>query len=230
MEQPPICFWVAEQLHEQCTRHIEALDHDRVHHPHQVHRLACQGLHPSAEVARRQDQQRQSALFVQPVTLSRSSERSIIAAVYAGDLKMSSEIASHVRTRAFARVLGPYMAIVTAIIVYRAPALGDMLAGFFSNAVIVWMLGALLLISGIITIAFHQYWGSLAAVLISLFGWFLALRGAMLMAIPKLIERGVSASAPHPMLVQVGFSILTVIGLYLTYIGWVPAPKSDAAT
>jgi hypothetical protein len=44
------------------------------------------------------------------------------------------------------------------------------------------------LTSGLI-IVFHQYWWSVAAVMISLFGWILALRGVVLMASPNLHEQ-----------------------------------------
>ena len=42
-------------------------------------------------------------------------------------------------------------------------------------------------------IAFHQYWSSVAAVMISLFGWILALRGLVLMAAPELYERAAAS-------------------------------------
>lgn len=133
------------------------------------------------------------------------------------------------RTRAFSRVIGPYVAIATGAIIYRAPTMGQTLSGFFENGIVVWMTGGLLLLCGLIIIAFHQYWRSLAAVLISLFGWFLALRGAVLMAAPELIDRGAAAAMPHPGLVRAGFGLLTLMGLYLTYVGWIAAPRGDAA-
>jgi hypothetical protein len=41
------------------------------------------------------------------------------------------------------------------------------------TALFVWFAGALLF-GGLLIIAFHQYWSSVAAVIISLFGWILA--------------------------------------------------------
>jgi hypothetical protein len=81
------------------------------------------------------------------------------------------------RTRAFARVIGPYLVIVPAIIAMRAPNTGTILTAFFENEALVWLTGGLLWFVGLLIIAHHQYWSSLSAVLISLFGWFLALRG-----------------------------------------------------
>jgi hypothetical protein len=87
----------------------------------------------------------------------------------------------------------------------------------------------LLLFSGLLIIAFHQYWSSVAAVMISLFGWFLALRGLVLMAAPQLIERGTAASMGAITLVRIFFGALVLIGLYLTYVGWIAKPASQIA-
>jgi hypothetical protein len=59
----------------------------------------------------------------------------------------------------------------------------------------------------------------LAAVLISLFGWILALRGLTLMALPGLYERigtSVTMSPDALTLIRGIFGVVVVIGLYLT--------------
>jgi hypothetical protein len=80
------------------------------------------------------------------------------------------------------RPAGPFLVIVPAIIAVRAPSMGMMLSAFFENDALVWITGSLLLFGGLLIIAHHQYWSSPAAILISLFGWFLALRGLVLLA------------------------------------------------
>ena len=52
--------------------------------------------------------------------------------------------------------------------------MGTNLSTFFENAALVWITGGMILLGGLL-IAHHQYWSSLAAILISLFGW---VRGA----------------------------------------------------
>lgn len=85
------------------------------------------------------------------------------------------------RTRAFARVLGLFMTCATLIVAIRLPDLSALLRDLFSNLALPWILGALLLAAGPIVIAFHQYWYSPTAVVISLFGSFVALRGLAMM-------------------------------------------------
>ena len=133
------------------------------------------------------------------------------------------------RTRSFARVLGPFIAVVPAIVAIRAGSIGSQLSSFSTDPMWPWALGALLFFAGLFVVAFHQYWRSLAAVLISLFGWFLLLRGFALLATPQLIVKGAeTATATSDLalgVVRVGFGLLALCGLYLAYVGWVK--KSD---
>src|SRR5882757_8723492 len=97
------------------------------------------------------------------------------------------------RTRAFARVIGPFVALAT------------------------------LIVAILIVIAFHQYWRGVTAVLISLFGWFVALRGLTLMAFPSAIETGAGDTLASPGLLlaaRIFFGLMTCMGLWLTYVGW----------
>ncbi|HXZ16029.1 MAG TPA: hypothetical protein VEH77_08690, partial [Roseiarcus sp.] len=76
--------------------------------------------------------------------------------------------------------MGPWLVIVSGVIVLRAPGMGALATEFFQSALCVWFAGALLLFAGLLIIAFHQYWSSPAAAIISLIGWILALRGLVL--------------------------------------------------
>jgi len=119
------------------------------------------------------------------------------------------------RTRAFARVIGPFVAVATVIVAIRLPDLTGLVDDLFANAVLPWMLGAMMLIAGLIVIAFHQYWRGVTAVLISLFGWFVALRGVTLMAFPATIEtRAADTLASQGLLLvaRIFFGLMTVMG------------------
>lgn len=135
------------------------------------------------------------------------------------------------RTRAFARVIGPFIACATVVVAIRLPDLDGLLDGLFGNAVLPWILGAMMLVSGLIIIAFHQYWYGFTAFAISLFGWFVALRGLTLMAFPAAIEGGAGATIDSPGLLlgaRVFFLLLTVLGVWFTYVGWRPTQSAVA--
>jgi hypothetical protein len=125
------------------------------------------------------------------------------------------------RTRAFARVIGPFLVIVPGIIIVRAPDMGPIATAFFANEALVWITGGLLVFGGLLIIAHHQSWSSLAAILISLFGWFLALRGVVLLVAPQLYESATDATVNMLTAVRIGFGLLVLIGLFLTYVGWI---------
>lgn len=141
---------------------------------------------------------------------------------------MTARTTSEPRTRAFARVIGPFLTFATAVVIYRIQQMGPLLTDFFNNSSVVWITGAMVLFFGLVIIAFHQYWRSPAAVLVSLFGWFLAIRGAVLMVAPGLVLGAGENAMMHIRLVQIGFGVLTLIGLYLTYVGWIAKPRIDA--
>ena len=129
------------------------------------------------------------------------------------------------RTRAFARVIGPFLFLTTAAALYRMPQMDRILADFFANSSLAWVTGAMLLLVGIIVIALHQHWRSPAAILISLLGWLVALRGAVLMLVPEFLLGVGEAAMRQTFAVQISFAVFALIGLYLTYVGWIARPR-----
>lgn len=130
------------------------------------------------------------------------------------------------RTRAFARVIGPFLVIVPAIVAVRMPKIGPTLSAFFENPMLVWLVGAMLLLGGLLIIAHHQYWSGLSAIMISLFGWFLALRGIVLLAAPQWIARGATAATNFVPVARIFFALLGLMGLWLTFVGWIAKPRA----
>ena len=102
--------------------------------------------------------------------------------------------------------------------------MGTIASAFFQNEALVWITGGLLLFGGLLIIAHHQYWSGLSAILISLFGWFLALRGVALMAAPQLYASATSASMSMMPIVQIGFGFLVLAGLWLSFASWIAKP------
>jgi hypothetical protein len=139
--------------------------------------------------------------------------------------------ATAARTRAFARVIGPFLALVTLVIAIRLPEVTGLVDDLFANAALPWILGAMMLIAGLLVIAFHQYWRGFSAALVSLFGWFVALRGLTLMAFPSTIETGAGDALANPVLLtgaRIFFGLMTLLGGWLTYVGWIsPGPVDN---
>ncbi|MEW6641986.1 MAG: hypothetical protein AB1586_15885 [Pseudomonadota bacterium] len=129
------------------------------------------------------------------------------------------------RTRAFARVLGPFLAVIAGLVAVRASEMDVLLVAFFANAALAWVTGAIILFIGIFIIANHQIWSSAAAVVISLFGWVLVLRGLALLVVPHLIaEVGAAAVVATPW-VRLGAGVMAAVGLWLSYVGWIAGSR-----
>jgi len=97
---------------------------------------------------------------------------------------MSTSAQAQSRTHAFAPLLGPFFTIVPTTVALRGSYMRTLFTEFKANPMWPWLFGAILLFSGLLIIAFHQYWRSPAEVIVSVVGWFLAIRGVLLLTVP----------------------------------------------
>lgn len=137
------------------------------------------------------------------------------------------------RTRAFARVIGPYVATFTTIYSIRLPEGLEIVNNLFAQPTLVLLLGALMLGAGLVIIGGHRSWRGPLAVTVSLFGWFVALRGFLLIVAPSTVESGAEATMLSPIGVVLGrifFGALAIMGLLLTYAGWFTKPTAPKST
>jgi hypothetical protein len=144
---------------------------------------------------------------------------------------MTTSEQSQIRTRMFARALGPYFAIVPTTVAIRGSYMQTLFTEFKANPIWPWLFGAILLMFGLVIIAFHQYWRSPAAIIVSVVGWFLAIRRVILLTVPQAYDAAGNAiySSGAIAAVRVLAICLGLAGLYLTYIGWKPAPPAPKA-
>lgn len=128
------------------------------------------------------------------------------------------------RTRVFARALGPFLVIADATAVARASDMQTLLSQFEANSLWTWVSGAFILLFGLFVVAAHPYWRGTAAIIVSLLGWLIVLRGLLLFAFPQTFvstANGMVGAQAWWIAACVAFAL---VGLYLTYVGWVPAP------
>ncbi len=144
---------------------------------------------------------------------------------------MSTSEQSQIRTRMFARALGPFFLIVPTTVAVRGSYMQTLFTEFKANPMWPWLFGAILLMFGLVIIAFHQYWRSPAAIIVSVVGWFLAIRGVLLLTVPSAYDAAGNAvySSGATAVIWVFFVCLALAGLYLTYVGWKPEPRPPKA-
>ncbi|TCK24658.1 hypothetical protein [Pseudonocardia endophytica] len=117
------------------------------------------------------------------------------------------------------RVIGPY-ATVYAI---RLPELNAMITDVLARPVGVFALGVLLLGGGLVIVGGHCNWRGPAAVVVSLFGWFVTLRGVLLIATPGTVQASVDSVMASPSAIlafRAFFGALALVGLFLAWVGW----------
>jgi hypothetical protein len=129
----------------------------------------------------------------------------------------------------FARAIGPFLVIVPATAAARASDMRALVSDFAANALWPWVIGTFVLLAGLVVVALHQYWGSPAAVIVSVVGWLVALKGLLLMAFPATYMSAVSSAVGAVTWWRTGVVVLVVIGLYLSVIGWAPARHRAAS-
>jgi hypothetical protein len=128
---------------------------------------------------------------------------------------------SQTRTRMFSRVLGPFLVIVDVTAIARASDMQKLLSQFEANSLWTWVTGAFILVFGLIIVAGHQYWRGAAAIIVSVLGWLVTLRGLLLLAFPKIFV-SVANSVIGAQALWITVCIAAgLVGLYLTYVGWV---------
>src|ERR1700757_5405213 len=137
---------------------------------------------------------------------------------------MSTTESPQLRTRMFARVLGPFFAIFAAATVASAWEIRMLLSSFGANDASPWVTGGFLLLAALVIVALHPYWRGAAAITVSVMGWVLALRAVFLMAFPRAFMAAANAAIGMTALWVSADIFIGLVGLYLTYVGWKPAP------
>lgn len=125
-------------------------------------------------------------------------------------------------TRAFARVLGPFFAIIAVTVTARGWDMTRLLDDFESTPVWSWVVGAFVLLAGLVVVSLHPYWRGFAAIVVSLLGWMMVVRGVLLLAFPAVFATVAEHTIGAETLWRTVFVVIGVLGFYLALIGWMP--------
>jgi hypothetical protein len=130
------------------------------------------------------------------------------------------------RTCMFARVMGPYMAIIALMAALRPDDLRAMLSKFQADPLLSWVTGAFTLLLGLVVVALHPYWRSGAAIIVSVVGWLVAVQGLLLVAGSHAYFAIANSAVDTMGWARTGAAVEVLIvlylGLYLSLVSWVP--------
>ncbi|MFL6089257.1 MAG: hypothetical protein ACJ71Z_03860 [Aeromicrobium sp.] len=108
-----------------------------------------------------------------------------------------------------------------AVYAVRMPDIRELLSAFNANPMLAWVTGAFTLLLGLTIVALHNYWKGAAAIIVSVMGWLTTAKGFAIMACPGIYRSAADTMAGHSGLFYVDAVVVGLVGLYLTYVGWV---------
>jgi hypothetical protein len=123
-------------------------------------------------------------------------------------------------TRFCARVIGPLMLIIGAIVIARFNELALLIPSLLQDGPLMFVTGLFTLIVGMVLFAAHHHWNNPTAILISLLGVLTIVRGIVLTAAPDLLASfaaSMMSASPGPF---TGGAVALLIGAWLTFAGW----------
>jgi len=123
-------------------------------------------------------------------------------------------------TRFCARVVGPLMLIIGAVVIARAGAMVMLVPAILGDGPLTFITGIFTLICGLVLIAAHHHWSSAAAIVISLLGVLTIVRGITLLFAPSLITGLVHQVLNLGPGAIVAGIVALLIGAWLTFVGW----------
>jgi hypothetical protein len=133
-------------------------------------------------------------------------------------------------TRFCARVIGPLMLIIGAIVIIRFDAIARILPAILQDGPLAFVTGIFTLICGVVLLAAHHHWNSAPAIVISLLGVLTIVRGVTLLFAPSVLIGLASQFLTLGPGAVIAGAIALLIGAWLSFVGWLqrsaPRPSS----
>jgi|SRR5690606_20703907 len=123
-------------------------------------------------------------------------------------------------TRFCARVVGPLMLIVGAVVLARFNDMALLITAILQDGALTFITGIFTLICGLVLLAAHHHWSSAPAIAISLLGVLTIVRGITLLFAPSLLTGLVHTFLNLGPGALIAGAIALLLGAWLTFVGW----------
>jgi hypothetical protein len=120
-----------------------------------------------------------------------------------------------------ARIIGPVLIVGGVSMIANNESMlagiGDLLdlAGLMALAALFAMA------AGLVIVTLHRRWDSFSAILVSLVGWISFLRGAAALLFPEFARTEIVYIVTHPQIVPIAGCVLALLGVWLSYAGYI---------
>jgi hypothetical protein len=131
------------------------------------------------------------------------------------------------RTIFLARLIGLFAILLSLSEFVRKQAMVETANALVRDRPLLFILAMLGLLAGLAIVLAHNVWsGGALPVVVTLFGWILLIRGALLLFLPPEAVAGLIDFFHFEQLFYFYAGITLVLGLYLTYAGFKASPPS----
>ena len=119
-----------------------------------------------------------------------------------------------------ARFIGPYIIVIDIGLLVNLKTYRTIMEDFFKNAALVYVTGLLTFVAGLAIVLFHNIWVLDWRLIITLFGWNILIKGALLVISPATSAKIAALFAKNNKLVIIPWIIMLAIGIFLTTKGY----------
>jgi hypothetical protein len=131
------------------------------------------------------------------------------------------------RTIFLARLIGLFAIVLSLSELVHKQAMVETANALVRDRPLVLLLSMIGLLAGLAMVLAHYVWsGGALPVVVTLFGWILLIRGALLLFLPPEAVAGLLDFFRFAQLFYFYVGIMLVLGLYLTYAGFKASPPS----
>jgi hypothetical protein len=132
-------------------------------------------------------------------------------------------------TRTLSRVVGPTLVALGLLLLVRRGELTAILADFAQDAALGVVMGLVGFVAGLVMLAYHSRISSLAALVLTLLGWLMMLRGLMLLFAPSMVVTAASWFTDTPHALDATGAAIALIGAWISTVGFSGRPPPIAS-
>jgi len=120
-----------------------------------------------------------------------------------------------------AQVIGLYLMLEGVVILTQRKFIMNVVADMSNHKAMMYVLGAMLTILGLLIVLNHNVWESTWRVIPTIIGWAMLAKGIMLFFVPKVLMRHARKVAKNRNMAVLAGVVALSVGAYLTYVGFV---------
>ena len=131
------------------------------------------------------------------------------------------------RTVFLSKLIGLYCLLIGLAMLTHKEGIGTAVKSIFHDPGLLLIGGLTAFMIGLATVLGHHVWSGAPAVIVSLFGWIALIKGIIFLFLPPAAAPRYFAALRYEQLFYVYAGLMLVLGAYLTYAGFKPAPTRN---